>query len=277
MRWKPSPSMAVALVALFVSLSGVTWAAINENSVRSKHIKDGQVKNPDIGVGAVTTEEVAEESLIGDDLIDETVSRAKIVDGTITGAKVEDATLTGAKIADGTVTGANIAGGSLTGAHVGDSSLGGADVAGDSLGGGDIDESSLSGLTTASGSSACCSLFADSLDIGTAYSSSNPSTFVVLSDKFELRTRSTPGIQDGIALCDTTGTTFAQLAYADLSGIRDTAVFEGPPRCEVWDINAADDNSFVGEIEIQITSPGITVWGSTNTGGVMLITVLEHH
>ncbi len=54
-RKTPSPSMAVALAALFVALGGVAWAAatigardIKDDAVRTDHIKDGQVKTSDL-------------------------------------------------------------------------------------------------------------------------------------------------------------------------------------------------------------------------------------
>ncbi|MDX6586542.1 MAG: hypothetical protein QOI31_1015 [Solirubrobacterales bacterium] len=48
-RLKPSPAMAVALAALFISLAGVAWAAnLAKNSVTSKTIKNGEVKAKDI-------------------------------------------------------------------------------------------------------------------------------------------------------------------------------------------------------------------------------------
>lgn len=58
-RRTPSPSMAVALVALFVALGGVAWAAatigardIKDNAVRTDHIKRGQVKTSDLAGAA---------------------------------------------------------------------------------------------------------------------------------------------------------------------------------------------------------------------------------
>jgi hypothetical protein len=51
--------MAVALVALFVALGGVAWAAatigardIKDDAVRTRHIKDGQVKISDLAGSA---------------------------------------------------------------------------------------------------------------------------------------------------------------------------------------------------------------------------------
>ncbi len=54
---RPSPSMAVACVALFVALSGVSYAAakigsaqIKNNSVQGKDIKNKTIKTADIAV-----------------------------------------------------------------------------------------------------------------------------------------------------------------------------------------------------------------------------------
>ena len=66
---KPSPAMLVALVALFVALGGSSYAAItlSKNSVRSKHIKNGQVKRTDIAKNAVISAKVANASLLAED------------------------------------------------------------------------------------------------------------------------------------------------------------------------------------------------------------------
>ena len=50
---KPSPAMVVACIALFVALSGVGYAAFSlpDNSVKSRHIVDGQVKKADVDAG----------------------------------------------------------------------------------------------------------------------------------------------------------------------------------------------------------------------------------
>jgi hypothetical protein len=55
-RYRPSPAMVVALIALFVALGGTSYAAItlSKNSVRSKHIGTGQVKRADIAANAIT-------------------------------------------------------------------------------------------------------------------------------------------------------------------------------------------------------------------------------
>jgi hypothetical protein len=68
-RHRPSPAMVVALVALFVALGGTSYSAItlSKNSVKSKHIANGQVKRADIAEGAVNSARVADFSLSGRD------------------------------------------------------------------------------------------------------------------------------------------------------------------------------------------------------------------
>lgn len=47
------PALIVAGAALFVALSGIAYASVSNNSVKSKHIVNGQVKSPDIKDGKV--------------------------------------------------------------------------------------------------------------------------------------------------------------------------------------------------------------------------------
>ena len=48
----PSPAMLVAIVALVCSLSGVAYAALKANSVKSRTIKNGQVKPADLSANS---------------------------------------------------------------------------------------------------------------------------------------------------------------------------------------------------------------------------------
>jgi hypothetical protein len=117
-RFQPTPAFVVAIIALLVSMSGTAVAvtALAPNSVKSKHIVNGQVKVKDLG--------------------SDSVRGAKVLDGSLTGADVADGSLAGADVTDGTLAGADVQDGSLTGADVQDDSLTGADV----------NESTLQGL-----------------------------------------------------------------------------------------------------------------------------------
>jgi hypothetical protein len=106
-RRKPSPAMVVALISLFVSLSGVAWAAntvdssdVVDNSLLSRDLKDneavktadvvndtttgGGLTAPDLRAGSVGTSEVVNDSLTGADIAESTlgiVPNANQLDG----------------------------------------------------------------------------------------------------------------------------------------------------------------------------------------------------
>jgi hypothetical protein len=62
---RPSHATVVAYLALFAALGGSSYAAVklSDNSVRSRHIKNGQVKRADIGANAVDSARVRNGSL----------------------------------------------------------------------------------------------------------------------------------------------------------------------------------------------------------------------
>lgn len=64
---KPAPATVIALIALFVSLGGTTYAAINlpANSVGTRQIRDGAVATRDLHTHAVNGSKVADNSLTG--------------------------------------------------------------------------------------------------------------------------------------------------------------------------------------------------------------------
>lgn len=62
MRSRPSPAMVVALISLFVALSGVSWAALKKDSVGPKQIK----------ANAVGTSELANDGATGTDVKEST-------------------------------------------------------------------------------------------------------------------------------------------------------------------------------------------------------------
>ncbi len=123
-------------MALYVALGG-TALALESNSVKSRHILDGQVKSVDLAPGSV-----------------QGGPGGRIADGTI-GAEDLDADAViggpGGDLADGSVTRHDVANQSLTGSDIEDNTvnaddvfgLGGADIVDDSLKGADVDEGTL--------------------------------------------------------------------------------------------------------------------------------------
>ena len=80
-----SVANVISCIALFVALSGATYAAttVSKNSVKAKSIAKGAVTKPKLRNGAVTT--------------------AKIRNGAVTMAKIRNGAVVGAKIAPGAV------------------------------------------------------------------------------------------------------------------------------------------------------------------------------
>ena len=83
-RLLPSPAMAVALLALFVSLGGVSWGVasgrigtreIRNNSIRSTDIRNGQVSSRDLRNNDVRGADVRRDSLTGADLVEGTLGK----------------------------------------------------------------------------------------------------------------------------------------------------------------------------------------------------------
>ena len=63
-RNDPLVGNVLGLIALFVALGAGAYAAgLEPNSVKSKHIKDGQVKTPDIGLATVNSSHLTPNSL----------------------------------------------------------------------------------------------------------------------------------------------------------------------------------------------------------------------
>lgn len=76
-RFRKDPLIGniLGVIALFIALGAGAYAAthLKPNSVKSKHIVDGQVKTQDIAEGAIRSTLVPNEELIGDDIDEETL------------------------------------------------------------------------------------------------------------------------------------------------------------------------------------------------------------
>jgi hypothetical protein len=130
-------SNVVGYLALFLALSmGTAWA-VERNSIRSKHIQDGQVKAKDVRLSQIQARidsQCAPGQAIRTIAEDGAVScetQGAIADGAVNSAKVEDDSLTGDDIKDDSLNGYDIQG------------LSAADMHANTLTGGQILESSL--------------------------------------------------------------------------------------------------------------------------------------
>jgi hypothetical protein len=146
----PSPAMAVALLALFVSLGGVGYAA---SRIGTKQIKNGAVTNAKIKNGAVGNHKIANGAVGNRKLADNSISTGKLQNGSVTASKLGTGVLSGANLtaasvgttalADNAVTTNKLADRAVTTNKLADNAVNGQKVQDNSLTGNDIDESSL--------------------------------------------------------------------------------------------------------------------------------------
>ena len=120
----------VSMLALFVALGGVSYAALKlpKNSVGSKQIKKNAVKSGKIKAGAVgngklradaiTGEKVLDGSIGLSDLAAGSVDASKIVNGSVGTDALADNAVTGTKVADDTLTEADVAPGTFVSGHI---------------------------------------------------------------------------------------------------------------------------------------------------------------
>ena len=88
----------IGYVALFFSLSlGTAWA-LGTDSVKSKHIKDGQVRAADVA------DDTTPHALTGLDIKNDSMGGHDIIDGDLRGADIADGSLAGIDIANNAVT-----------------------------------------------------------------------------------------------------------------------------------------------------------------------------
>lgn len=82
----PSPAMLVAMIALFVALSGISYAAgLAKNSVGTKQLKNNAVTSKKIKKGAVTASDVKSNSIGGNQVNEATLAKVPDAD-TLDGA-----------------------------------------------------------------------------------------------------------------------------------------------------------------------------------------------
>jgi len=82
---RPSPSLVLSMLALFIALGGVSYGLAGKNTVasddivnggvKSKDIKNSGVKSKDLNTGSVKSSDVADDGLTGDDINENTLGK----------------------------------------------------------------------------------------------------------------------------------------------------------------------------------------------------------
>lgn len=238
----------IGYLALFLTLSiGTAWA-LERNSVRSKHIVNGEVRTADLGADSVTDAKVADESL-----------GAAAIGENAVGFSELDAAAFNADIAE-------------QGAAFGipNDGIQGFEVEDETLTNADVDESTLA-VVEGQGDPLCCLLRSEVLETDDPYSAGDASTFMSLGF-YELRSTDA-GDSGTIRICNVSGVNLGQLDIVYVGGVNaSTAESRSrttlPPNgaCRSVDVNGAQADG-AGDFRMYLAENGnseaVAVFGAS--------------
>jgi hypothetical protein len=108
---KPSPALVIAVIALFIGLSGAAYAGnkIGTNGIKGKAVTTGKLSGKAVTKGklagkSVATGKLADQAVTELKLGDQSVTESKLGDGSVTNSKLGDQSVTESKLGDGSVT-----------------------------------------------------------------------------------------------------------------------------------------------------------------------------
>ncbi len=116
-RLRPSPAMAVALLALIVAAGGTAVAA---NKIGTNQLKKNAVTTNKIKKKAVTTNRLKPKAVTNGKIGPQAVKSGKIAGEAVTSSKIAGGAVDGSKIADGAVDGSKVADESLDDSKISD-------------------------------------------------------------------------------------------------------------------------------------------------------------
>ena len=91
-RRRPSPAMGVALVALFISLSGVSYG-VATGFIDSREIQNKTILSKDIRNSTIRTEDLRNNEVRGFDIRNSTIRSADVALNTLIGADIDESKL----------------------------------------------------------------------------------------------------------------------------------------------------------------------------------------
>lgn len=157
-------TLAIAALALFVSLGGDslakrTLASLKKNSVTSREIRNGSVRGPDLSTGVrARLREPGPRGPQGpagtqgpQGPTGPAGATAQLADGSVTTAKLANNAVTGAKVADSTLTAADLAANSVTSSEIAANAAGQSELADDAVGASEMADNAIDSNEVADG------------------------------------------------------------------------------------------------------------------------------
>jgi hypothetical protein len=102
LRRRPSPALVIALIALFISLSGVAYGVatgsidsreIAQNTIRSGDVRNNEVRSRDLRNNEVRTRDLRNNEVRGVDIRNSTVQGREVALNTLTGDDIDESRL----------------------------------------------------------------------------------------------------------------------------------------------------------------------------------------
>lgn len=92
LRWRPSPALVIACIALFVSLGGVSYA-VATGSIDSREIRNNTIASGDVRNNSLRTFDIRNNEIRGFDVRNSSLQGRDIAFNTLTGADINEASL----------------------------------------------------------------------------------------------------------------------------------------------------------------------------------------
>ena len=116
-KFRPSPAMAISVVALFLALAGTAFAA-PKFLVRSANIADGTVRTVDLRDNAVTSPKIADATVTAADLGTDSVGSDEIAKDAVKSDEIAENAVTSSEVAPDSLTAGDLAVGSVTSSEI---------------------------------------------------------------------------------------------------------------------------------------------------------------
>jgi hypothetical protein len=120
-KFRPSPALVIACLALFAALSGSAMAA--KFAVRSAQIVDGTVRTVDLRDSAVSSPKIADATVTATDLGTDSVGTDEIAKDAVKSDEIADNAVASAEVAPDSLTAGDLAANSVGSSEVADESL----------------------------------------------------------------------------------------------------------------------------------------------------------